>query len=74
MSPQPPDHELTIGDLAQKLGVSPRTVKNWEAKHWIPLARRNKWDHRVYNKKELDSVVTLVRRRKFFTNERQRRK
>ncbi len=60
------DNECKIKDLAERLKVSVRTIKNWEKQGYIPNARRNKWNWRVYNKEEILSIVAIVERENYF--------
>jgi len=40
---------LTIGDLAEKVGVSPRTIKHWEEKGIIEADMRSSGGFRLYS-------------------------
>jgi DNA-binding XRE family transcriptional regulator len=62
--------EFLIDYLATTLGVSVRTVKNWEKNKWIPVARRNNFNWRIYNQTEIDGIVETVKKNNFFTNKR----
>jgi len=68
-----PDNEYTVKDLAEILDVSARTIKNWEKKGYIPKAGRNKWDWRVYDEEQKESIITTVREQNFFCDNRERK-
>ena len=55
-----------IGDIAEILDVSTKTLKNWEAEGKIPKADRNKWDWRVYNQEQKDKLIKIVKDNNFF--------
>lgn len=62
--------EFFVDRLADTLGVSVRTVKNWEKNKWIPDARRNNFNWRIYTQSEIDGIVEIVKNNGFFTNKR----
>jgi transcriptional regulator with XRE-family HTH domain len=43
----------SITEFAKELGVSPITVRRWEAKKAIPMADRDRNDHRVFTERDL---------------------
>ncbi len=43
------NHYLTVGDLAEKVGISPRTVKHWEDKGIIEPDMRSDGGFRLYS-------------------------
>src|SRR3954452_9708190 len=53
----PPAQGLTIGDLASKSGLTPATLRAWEARHGFPRPHRLPSGHRSYD----DQDVALVR-------------
>lgn len=54
---------LTIGDLAQRTGLKPATVRMWESRHGFPRAERLESGHRRYDESDVDLVRQVVRRR-----------
>lgn len=62
------ERKYTIKNLAESLNVSDRTIKEWEKKGYIPKAKRNKWDWRVYSEQEILSIVTTVKQHGYFRN------
>lgn len=61
---QPPgDTDLTIGDLAQRTGVSPSVLRMWEARHGFPVPRRLASGHRRYTGADVDLVQQVLRRK-----------
>src|SRR3954452_15807063 len=60
----PPDTRgLTIGDLAERTGVAPATLRMWERRHGFPVARRQGGGHRRYDERVVDQVRQVLRRR-----------
>ena len=64
-STQPPDEtsSLTIGDLAQRTGVAPATLRMWESRHGFPRPRRRDSGHRRYDEHDVELVTQVLRRR-----------
>jgi DNA-binding transcriptional MerR regulator len=54
---------LTIGDLAQRTGLSPATLRMWEQRHGFPVPRRLESGHRRYLESDVRAVSDVVRRR-----------
>jgi MerR family transcriptional regulator, light-induced transcriptional regulator len=54
---------LTIGDLAQRTGVSPATLRAWETRHGFPRPQRLDSGHRRYDEGEVALVRQVLRRR-----------
>ena len=48
--PSSKDHYLTVGNLAEQVGVSPRTIKHWEDKGIIEPDMRSEGGFRLYPK------------------------
>jgi len=44
-----PDRYLTVGDLAEQVGLSPRTIKHWEDKGLIEPDMRSEGGFRLYS-------------------------
>jgi DNA-binding transcriptional MerR regulator len=47
--PDDPDQYLTIGNLAERVGLSPRTIKHWEDKGIIEPDMRSEGGFRLYS-------------------------
>jgi len=47
--PKDPDQYLTIGNLAERVGLSPRTIKHWEDKGIIEPDMRSEGGFRLYS-------------------------
>jgi len=54
---------LTIGQLAERTGVRPGTLRVWETRHGFPRARRLPSGHRRYAAEEVERVLEVVRGR-----------
>ena len=54
---------LTIGDLAQRTGVAPATLRMWESRHGFPRPRRRASGHRRYDEHDVELVTQVLRRR-----------
>ena len=54
---------LTIGDLAQRTGVAPATLRVWESRHGFPRPRRRDSGHRRYDEHDVELVTQVLRRR-----------
>lgn len=54
---------LTIGQLADRTGVQPGTLRMWETRHGFPEARRLPSGHRRYPAAEVDRVLEVARAR-----------
>ena len=65
LSTQPPDEtsSLTIGDLAQRTGVAPATLRMWESRHGFPRPRRRDSGHRRYDEHDVELITQVLRRR-----------
>jgi DNA-binding transcriptional MerR regulator len=55
-----PDRYLTVGDLAERVGLSPRTIKHWEDKGLIEPDMRSEGGFRLYSGVYVD-ICALVR-------------
>ena len=55
-----------IHDLAKRLNVSVKTVKNWETKGKIPKPRRNQFGWREYSPDEIRQIEEHVKRNHYF--------
>ena len=54
---------LTIGDLAQRTGVSTAVLRAWETRYGFPVPRRLASGHRRYGAADVDLVRQVLRRR-----------
>ena len=54
---------LTIGDLAQRTGVAPATLRVWESRHGFPRPSRRDSGHRRYDEHDVELVTQVLRRR-----------
>lgn len=54
---------LTIGDLAERTGVTPATLRVWESRHGFPRPVRLDSGHRRYAEGDVDLVLQVLRRR-----------
>ena len=53
---------LSIGDLADRTGVKPATLRMWESRHGFPRAERRQSGHRRYSETDVDLVRQVLRR------------
>lgn len=60
---QAPDAALTIGDLAQRTGLSPAVLRMWESRHGFPEPSRLESGHRRYTDADVDLVRQVLRRK-----------
>lgn len=54
---------LTIGDLADRTGVPPATLRSWEARHGFPVPVRQPSGHRRYAEGDVAVVLEVLRHR-----------
>ena len=54
---------LTIGDLAERTGVPPATLRSWEARHGFPSPLRLAGGHRRYTERDAAGVLEVLRHR-----------
>ena len=55
-----PDGWLTITDVAERLGVTAKTITRWEKSGKIRRARRDWRGWRVYSPEEFESMKNLL--------------
>jgi MerR family transcriptional regulator, light-induced transcriptional regulator len=55
--------DLTIGQLAERTGMQPATLRMWEQRHGFPRAERLPSGHRRYPDDEVERVVEVARAR-----------
>jgi DNA-binding transcriptional MerR regulator len=51
------DRQMTITEVAEKIGVPPRTIKRWEESGKVPKPRRDWRDRRVYLLADLEALT-----------------
>ncbi len=54
---------LSIGDLAERTGVAPATLRMWETRHGFPRPQRRDSGHRRYDERDVERVLQVLRRR-----------
>lgn len=54
---------LSIGDLAERTGVAPATLRMWEQRHGFPVPERLDSGHRRYAEADVDSIRGVLDRR-----------
>lgn len=52
---------LSIGDLAQRTGLSPATLRMWETRHGFPVPHRLDSGHRRYYEEDVEAILDVVR-------------
>ncbi|MBA2465875.1 MAG: MerR family transcriptional regulator [Nocardioidaceae bacterium] len=55
--------QLTIGDLAARTGLTPASIRMWEARHGFPEPRRLPSGHRRYAEADVELIHRVLRRR-----------
>ncbi len=58
-----PEASLTIGDLADRTGLLPATLRMWESRHGFPRPHRRDSGHRRYAESDVGLVKQVIRRR-----------
>ncbi len=60
----PPAHQsLTIGDLADRTGVAPATLRSWESRYGFPLPSRLNGGHRRYSEHDVETILEVLHHR-----------
>ena len=54
---------LTIGDLAERTGVPPATLRSWESRYGFPRPTRQAGGHRRYAERDVAAVLEVLRLR-----------
>lgn len=54
---------LTIGQLAERTGLLPATLRMWETRHGFPRPTRRDSGHRRYSDRDVELVKRVIRRR-----------
>ncbi len=62
-TPDPSVASLTIGELADRTGLQPATVRMWESRHGFPRPTRRGSGHRRYSRQDVELVRQVIRRR-----------
>ena len=60
---QQDQHNIRIGELAKRYGVSAESIRNWERQGLIPPATRTPGGHRRYtdnHRRALDAIIIPV--------------
>ncbi len=52
---------LSIGDLADRTGLSPATLRMWETRHNFPVPHRLESGHRRYHEQDVEAIRAVVR-------------
>jgi MerR family transcriptional regulator, light-induced transcriptional regulator len=55
---------LSIGELAERTGVAPATLRMWETRHGFPLPERLESGHRRYDEGDVELVRQVLRRQR----------
>jgi DICT domain-containing protein len=61
--PSAAEETLTIGDLAERTGLQPATLRMWESRHGFPRPQRRDSGHRRYAESDVGLVRQVIRRR-----------
>jgi MerR family transcriptional regulator, light-induced transcriptional regulator len=56
----PDDADLTIGDLAASVGVTPELLRTWEARHGFPTSERTPAGHRRFRASDISRVRDVL--------------
>jgi DNA-binding transcriptional MerR regulator len=54
---------LTIGELAERSGLSPATLRVWESRHGFPVPHRLESGHRRYTEADVEAIRSVIRHR-----------
>jgi MerR family transcriptional regulator, light-induced transcriptional regulator len=63
MEPSPESRLLTIGELAERSGVAPATLRSWESRYGFPRPTRLAGGHRRYGEQDVAAVLEVLRHR-----------
>ncbi|MDO5711630.1 MAG: MerR family DNA-binding transcriptional regulator, partial [Micrococcales bacterium] len=63
MTASPRTNLLTIGDLTERTGVPPATLRSWESRHGFPRPTRQVGGHRRYAEPDVAAVLAVMRHR-----------
>ena len=56
-----------ISDIAKQVDRSTMAVQRWEKEKLIPRAKRDSRGWRIYTKDQVDEIVSLVKKTKYFS-------
>ncbi len=56
-----------ISDIAKQVDRSTVAVMRWEKEGLIPQAQRDSRDWRIYTRRQVEEIVALVRKTKYFS-------
>ncbi len=56
-----PEANLTIGDLSDRTGLSPATLRMWETRHGFPVPHRLESGHRRYGADDVAAIQAVLR-------------
>jgi DNA-binding transcriptional MerR regulator len=54
---------LTIGELAERTGLTPAVLRMWESRHGFPVPERRESGHRRYAERDVELVQQVIRRK-----------
>lgn len=57
------DGSLSIGEVAERTGLSPATLRMWEIRHGFPAPERLGSGHRRYALEDVETILDVLRRR-----------
>jgi MerR family transcriptional regulator, light-induced transcriptional regulator len=66
MPPEPPADaasSLSIGEVAERTGLTPATLRMWEVRHGFPTPQRLDSGHRRYAGSDVGTILDVLRRR-----------
>ena len=63
MSAAATDRALRIGEVAERTGLTPRTIRYYEEIGLLPSAERRKGEHRLYDETDVERLQELKRLR-----------
>jgi DNA-binding transcriptional MerR regulator len=52
---------LSIGDLSERTGLAPATLRMWESRHGFPVPQRLDSGHRRYREEDVEAILAVVR-------------
>jgi DNA-binding transcriptional MerR regulator len=59
------DKNFSIGDVARTTGVTMKSIRNWEARGFIPVASRAVCGERAYRRFSMNEVENIRKIREF---------
>jgi MerR family transcriptional regulator, light-induced transcriptional regulator len=63
VSPSSRDDWLSIGEVSERTGLAPATLRMWEVRHGFPVPDRLESGHRRYAATDVDTIRDVLRRR-----------